>query len=83
MKNYSLKKESIEVGVSAGVYPIFLTHFSQHYPKIPVFDESRTCVAFDMECEFSRLALASKAFTYSEITLSTYMMDEDDGDMSV
>lgn len=50
-KKHSLTKEAIETGVSAGVYRTILTHFSQRYPKIPVFDESytsRTCIAFDM-----------------------------------
>lgn len=50
-KNHSMTKEAIEVGVSAEVYRIFLTHFSQRYPQVPVFDSSysdRTCIAFDM-----------------------------------
>ncbi|KAG0614312.1 hypothetical protein M758_6G167300 [Ceratodon purpureus] len=50
-KKHSLTKEAIETGVSAGVYRTILTHFSQRYPKIPVFDDSytdRTCIAFDM-----------------------------------
>jgi ribonuclease Z len=50
-KRHSLTKEAIETGVAAGVYRTILTHFSQRYPKIPVFDDSytsRTCIAFDM-----------------------------------
>ncbi|KAH7289310.1 hypothetical protein KP509_31G069800 [Ceratopteris richardii] len=50
-KNHSITKEAIQVGVHAGVYRIFLTHFSQRYPKIPAFDNrfhDRTCFAFDM-----------------------------------
>lgn len=50
-KMHSITREAIEVGMSAGVYRIILTHFSQRYPKIPVFDESYTskaCIAFDM-----------------------------------
>lgn len=50
-RNHSTTKEAVEVGNSAGVYRIILTHFSQRYPKIPVFDEShnhKTCIAFDM-----------------------------------
>ncbi|XP_058006065.1 tRNAse Z TRZ4, mitochondrial isoform X2 [Hevea brasiliensis] len=50
-RNHSTTKEAIEVGDSAGVYRIILTHFSQRYPKIPVFDEThmhKTCIAFDM-----------------------------------
>ncbi|OMO66621.1 zinc phosphodiesterase ELAC protein 2-like protein [Corchorus olitorius] len=50
-RNHSTTKEAIDVGNSAGVYRIILTHFSQRYPKIPVFDEAhmhKTCIAFDM-----------------------------------
>ncbi|KAJ7558868.1 hypothetical protein O6H91_04G059400 [Diphasiastrum complanatum] len=50
-KNHSLTCEAIETGIAAGAYRTILTHFSQRYPKIPVFDNSyndRTCVAFDM-----------------------------------
>ncbi|XP_024394982.1 tRNase Z TRZ3, mitochondrial isoform X2 [Physcomitrium patens] len=50
-KKHSLTREAIETGVSAGVYRTILTHFSQRYPKIPVFDDSytsQTCIAFDM-----------------------------------
>ncbi|XXG45828.1 hypothetical protein AAC387_Pa02g0805 [Persea americana] len=50
-RNHSVTKEAIEVGASAGVYRIILTHFSQRYPKIPVFDAThmdKTCIAFDM-----------------------------------
>lgn len=50
-RNHSTTKEAIEVGTSAGAYRIILTHFSQRYPKIPVFDETHmhnTCIAFDM-----------------------------------
>nr|GMD72478.1 zinc phosphodiesterase ELAC protein 2-like isoform X1 [Ipomoea batatas] len=50
-RNHSTTKEAVEVGDRAGAYRIILTHFSQRYPKIPVFDEShmhKTCIAFDM-----------------------------------
>ncbi|XP_062087542.1 tRNAse Z TRZ4, mitochondrial-like [Humulus lupulus] len=50
-KKHSTTKEAIEVGNSAEAYRIILTHFSQRYPKIPVFDETHmhnTCIAFDM-----------------------------------
>ncbi|EPS72469.1 hypothetical protein M569_02288, partial [Genlisea aurea] len=50
-RNHSTTKEAVEVGDSAGAYRVILTHFSQRYPKIPVFDEAhmhRTCVGFDM-----------------------------------
>ncbi|KAL2612602.1 hypothetical protein R1flu_024294 [Riccia fluitans] len=50
-KNHSMTKEAIDTGIAAGAYRTMLTHFSQRYPKIPVFNESyndRTCIAFDM-----------------------------------
>ncbi|XP_042014427.1 tRNAse Z TRZ4, mitochondrial-like [Salvia splendens] len=50
-KKHSTTMEAVEMGNSAGAYRIILTHFSQRYPKIPVFDEAhmhKTCVAFDM-----------------------------------
>lgn len=50
-RNHSTTREAVEVGFSAGAYRIILTHFSQRYPKIPVFDEThmhKTCIAFDM-----------------------------------
>lgn len=50
-KNHSTTGEAINVGALAGAYRIILTHFSQRYPKIPVFDEAhmdRTCIAFDL-----------------------------------
>ncbi|CAM8983003.1 unnamed protein product [Rhodiola kirilowii] len=50
-RNHSTTNEAIEVGYAAGAYRIILTHFSQRYPKIPVFDEAhmhKTCIAFDM-----------------------------------
>ncbi|KAL3631919.1 tRNAse Z trz4, mitochondrial [Castilleja foliolosa] len=51
-RNHSTTKEAIDVGNAAGVYRIILTHFSQRYPKIPVFDDEthmhKTCIAFDL-----------------------------------
>ncbi|KAK9666096.1 hypothetical protein RND81_14G160200 [Saponaria officinalis] len=50
-RNHSTTKEAIEVGEAAGVYRIILTHFSQRYPKIPVFGDAHmhnTCIAFDL-----------------------------------
>ncbi|KAL1551517.1 tRNAse Z trz4, mitochondrial, variant 2 [Salvia divinorum] len=50
-RNHSTTMEAVDVGDSAGAYRIILTHFSQRYPKIPVFDEThmhKTCIAFDM-----------------------------------
>ncbi|MCO5572365.1 hypothetical protein L7F22_026118 [Adiantum nelumboides] len=50
-KNHSITLEAMKVGIDAGVYRIFLTHFSQRYPTIPYFDnqfKDRACMAFDM-----------------------------------
>ncbi|CAA6666016.1 unnamed protein product [Spirodela intermedia] len=50
-RNHSTTMEAVNVGTSAGAYRIILTHFSQRYPKIPVFDEKHmknTCIGFDM-----------------------------------
>ncbi|KAK8936191.1 hypothetical protein KSP39_PZI013536 [Platanthera zijinensis] len=50
-RNHSTTMEAIQVGTEAAAYRIILTHFSQRYPKIPVFDEAHmhnTCIAFDL-----------------------------------
>lgn len=50
-KKHSMTREAIEIGIEANVFCTILTHFSQRYPKIPVFNESytdRTCIAFDL-----------------------------------
>eukprot|EP00850_Spirogloea_muscicola_P006048 SM000028S10142 [mRNA] locus=s28:599100:604019:+ [translate_table: standard] len=50
-KRHSLTREAVETGVRSGAFRTILTHFSQRYPKVPVFDDSwtaRTCVAFDL-----------------------------------
>lgn len=87
LKNHSLTKEAIEVGVSAGVYRIFLTHFSQRYPKIPVFDErykDRTCIAFDMmSVNLADMPLLPSLLPALKLLFQHDSMDEDDGDTSV
>ncbi|XP_027769092.1 tRNAse Z TRZ4, mitochondrial-like isoform X2 [Solanum pennellii] len=50
-KNHSTMGEAIEAGDAAGAYRVILTHFSQRYPKIPVFDGTymhKACIAFDL-----------------------------------
>ncbi|KAL6578843.1 hypothetical protein OROMI_009059 [Orobanche minor] len=50
-KNHSTTTEAVQAGESAGVYRTILTHFSQRYPKVPVFEEAHShnnCIAFDM-----------------------------------
>jgi len=58
-KRHSTTREAVQTGIDARVYRTILTHFSQRYPKIPVFDASyteRTFVAFDlMSVDFSTL----------------------------
>ncbi|KAK9807250.1 hypothetical protein WJX73_003185 [Symbiochloris irregularis] len=49
-KRHSLTREAVQTGQECGAYRTLLTHFSQRYPKIPVFDASfaaSTCIAFD------------------------------------
>lgn len=38
-KRHSTTSEAIQCGTDAGVYRTILTHFSQRYPKAPVFDD--------------------------------------------
>lgn len=50
-KHHSLTREAVQTGQQCGAYRTLLTHFSQRYPKIPVFDASfakSTCIAFDL-----------------------------------
>jgi ribonuclease Z len=56
-KKHSTTKEAVMIGMKMNAYRILLTHFSQRYPKVPVFDdedmkgnhlENRTSIAFDM-----------------------------------
>ena len=50
-KKHSVTRDAVDCGRRAGVYRTILTHFSQRYPKVPVFDESysaSTGVAFDL-----------------------------------
>ncbi|KAH9301436.1 hypothetical protein KI387_013019 [Taxus chinensis] len=80
-KNHSLTKEAIDVGASAGAYRIILTHFSQRYPKIPVFDESytdRTCIAFDlMTVNLADLPFVPKINPYLKILFKNEMVAEE------
>ena len=61
-KRHSTTGEAVQTGIDARCYRTILTHFSQRYPKIPVFDESytaRTMVAFDlMNADFADLPFA-------------------------
>ena len=68
----------MKTGIDARAYRTVLTHFSQRYPKVPVFDDcytERTGVAFDlMSVDFAdlpvlpRLLPAVKALFKDEFT---------------
>ncbi|KAF5739168.1 zinc phosphodiesterase ELAC protein 2 [Tripterygium wilfordii] len=83
-KNHSTTKEAIEVGDSAGAYRIILTHFSQRYPKIPVFDDThmhKTCIAFDMmSVNIADLPLVPKILPYIKLLFRNEMVVEDELD---
>lgn len=82
-RNHSTTKEAIEVGNSAGVYRIILTHFSQRYPKIPVLDDThmhKTCIGFDMmSINIADLPVAPKVLPYLKLLFRDEMIvDEED-----
>ncbi|KAJ3703724.1 hypothetical protein LUZ61_007429 [Rhynchospora tenuis] len=83
-KNHSTTKEAIGVGVSAGVYRIILTHFSQRYPKIPVVDEvnvDKTCIAFDlMSVNLADLPALPKVLPYLKQLFRNEMEPDDELD---
>ncbi|CAH2053559.1 unnamed protein product [Thlaspi arvense] len=81
-KNHSTTKEAIDVGSSAGVYRIVLTHFSQRYPKIPVIDESNmhnTCIAFDMmSINMADLHVLPKIVPYFKTLFRNVVVEDDE-----
>ncbi|KAL6996444.1 ribonuclease Z [Sarracenia purpurea var. burkii] len=86
-RNHSTTKEAIEVGDSAGVYRIILTHFSQRYPKIPVFDEThmnKTCIAFDlMSINLADLPVLPKVLPYLKTLFRNEMIVDESDDIAV
>ncbi|KAA8540384.1 hypothetical protein F0562_024697 [Nyssa sinensis] len=84
-KNHSTTKEAIEVGDSAGAYRIILTHFSQRYPKIPVFDEThmhKTCIAFDMmSVNLADLPVLPKVLPYLRLLFKNEMVVDESDDV--
>lgn len=86
-RNHSMTKEAIEVGASAGVYRIILTHFSQRYPKIPVFDAThmdKTCIAFDMmSINAADLPVLPKVVPYLTLLFRNEMVVDDSEDIPV
>lgn len=82
-RNHSTTKEAIEVGEAAGVYRIILTHFSQRYPKIPVFEDvhmHNTCIGFDMmSINMADLPVLPKVLPHLKLLFKTEMgLDESD-----
>ncbi|KAK7261793.1 hypothetical protein RIF29_28113 [Crotalaria pallida] len=84
-KNHSTTNEAIEMGDSANAYRIILTHFSQRYPKIPVFDEShmhKTCVAFDMmSINLADLPVLPKVLPYLKLLFRNEMVVDESDDV--
>lgn len=80
-RNHSTTMEAIEVGDSAGAYRIILTHFSQRYPKIPIFDEThmhKTCIAFDMmSINIADLPVLPKVLPYLKLLFKNEMIVEE------
>ncbi|CAL0324114.1 unnamed protein product [Lupinus luteus] len=85
-KNHSTTNEAIEMGDSANAYRIILTHFSQRYPKIPVFDEShmhKTCVAFDMmSINIADLPILPKVLPYLKLLFRNEMIVNESDDVA-
>ncbi|KAJ4831725.1 hypothetical protein Tsubulata_038276 [Turnera subulata] len=85
-RNHSTTQEAIDVGNSAGVYRIILTHFSQRYPKIPVFDEAhmhKTCIAFDMmSVNIADLPVLPRVLPYLKLLFKDEMVADESDDVS-
>lgn len=84
-RNHSTTMEAVEVGNSAGAYRIILTHFSQRYPKIPVFDEThmhKTCIAFDMmSVNVADLPVLPKVLPYLKLLFKNQMIGDESNDV--
>ncbi|XP_004486765.1 tRNase Z TRZ3, mitochondrial isoform X2 [Cicer arietinum] len=84
-KNHSTTNEAIEMGEAANVYRIILTHFSQRYPKIPVFDKThmhKTCVAFDMmSINIADLPVLPKVLPYLKLLFRNDMIVDESDDV--
>lgn len=85
-RNHSTTKEAIDVGNSAGAYRIILTHFSQRYPKIPVFDEThmhKTCIAFDlMSVNLADLPVLPRVLPYLRMLFKNEMIVDECDDVT-
>ncbi|GLT53339.1 hypothetical protein SLA2020_266170 [Shorea laevis] len=84
-RNHSTTKEAVDVGNSAGAYRIILTHFSQRYPKIPIFDEThmhKTCIAFDMmSVNIADLPVLPKVLPYLKLLFKNQMIGDESNDV--
>ncbi|PIA64794.1 hypothetical protein AQUCO_00100337v1, partial [Aquilegia coerulea] len=84
-RNHSTTKEAIDVGDSAGAYRIILTHFSQRYPKIPVFDEThmhKTCIGFDlMSINIADLPVLPKILPHIKLLFRDEMITDEVDDI--
>lgn len=84
-RNHSTTKEAIEVGESADAYRIILTHFSQRYPKIPVFDETHmhnTSIGFDMmSVNLADLPVLPKVLPYLKLLFRNEMIVDESDDV--
>ncbi|XP_021862861.2 tRNase Z TRZ3, mitochondrial [Spinacia oleracea] len=84
-RNHSTTKEAIEVGEEAGVYRIILTHFSQRYPKIPVFEDvhmHNTCIGFDMmSINMADLHVLPKVLPHLKLLFKTEMGIDESEDL--
>ncbi|KAK7402288.1 hypothetical protein VNO78_14435 [Psophocarpus tetragonolobus] len=84
-RNHSTTNEAIEMGESANAYRTILTHFSQRYPKIPVFDEThmhKTCIAFDMmSINVADLSVLPKVLPYLKLLFRDEMMVDESDDV--
>ncbi|KAL8217395.1 hypothetical protein R6Q57_020768 [Mikania cordata] len=84
-RNHSTTSEAIEMGNSAGAYRIILTHFSQRYPKIPVFDQTymhKTCIAFDMmSINFADLHVLPRVLPYLKLLFKNEMIVDESDDV--
>ncbi|ESW22643.1 hypothetical protein PHAVU_005G170100 [Phaseolus vulgaris] len=84
-RNHSTTNEAIEMGQSANAYRTILTHFSQRYPKIPVFDEThmhKTCIAFDMmSINVADLSVLPKVLPYLKLLFRNEMMVDESDDV--
>ncbi|VFQ66689.1 unnamed protein product [Cuscuta campestris] len=85
-KEHSTMGEAIQVGADAGVYRIILTHFSQRYPKLPMFDNThmkhKTCVAFDlMSVNLKYLHVLPQIMPYLTLLFNKEMDDDESEDI--